>query len=260
MTEPNEQYDEAYFQRGSERGTKYKDYLAQAAGNRTYYEIAQTINEVFRPKRVLEIGCAIGAVVNHMPLFGIEAHGIDVSDWAVEHRLHPNIIKASADALPYESNYFDVVYSMHALEHLPHELKDKAFAEIGRVCKGFQFHMMPIIGSGPYVGDPFGHLVNLRTDPTHNLLSDRTWWANQFAATGWTDTNVKIVLAHDTDGYELSDCQLILCEETPDTDFYVRVAELNHAKAKLLSQALNGYPTQGLDVHVGRLISRMSSK
>lgn len=246
-------FDEAYFQDGSERGTQYRNYLEGAKLNRTYFEIAQTIVELFRPMRTLEIGCATGAIVSHLTTFDVDAHGVDVSEWAVQNSLAPSVQVASAAELPFEDNSFDVVYSVHALEHLPSDIKDKALAEISRVCSGFQFHLIPMLESGPYVGDRFGHLLNLRTDPTHNLLYEREWWIDRFGENQWVDIGARIAFVHDNPHFELSACQILLGREEASAELLRKVANHNFAAAEALSLALNGKPGPGLDVHIRRL-------
>jgi SAM-dependent methyltransferase len=246
-------YDEAYYQDGSERGTQYRNYLESAKLNRTYFEIAETIVDVLKPKRTLEIGCATGAIVSHLRTFDVDAHGIDVSEWAVQNSLAPTVQVASAADLPFEDNSFDVVYSVHALEHLPTDIKDKALSELSRVCSGFQFHMIPMLESGPYVGDRFGHLLNLRTDPTHNLLYERGWWIDQFGRQQWVDTGTRLSVIHDNIHYELSACQILLSRTEASPDILRRAANHNFKAAEALSLALNGKPGPGLDVHIRRL-------
>lgn len=254
MSDANNSYDEAYYQSGDQRGTQYRNYLEQAPKNRTYFEIAETIATIFKPKRCLEIGCATGPIVHHLAHFGIEAHGIDVSEWAIKHRMHANVALGSVENIQFADNYFDLVYSCHALEHIPLPSKDQAFSEISRVCNGIQFHMMPILESGPYVGDRFGHLLNLRTDPTHSLLYSRSWWLSQFQALGWADLGVQLALIHDNTWFELSECQILLSRDPADASFLQSVAVHNHDVARALSLTLNGRPQPGLDVHVSRLL------
>ena len=246
-------FDEAYYQRGEERGTQYRNYAEEAKKNRTYFDFAEAIVQCFEPSKTLEIGCATGATVDHLNTFGVDAHGLDISEWAVENRLHPNVILGSADNLPYEDKSFDVVFSCHALEHLPTAIKDKAISEMGRVCRGFQFHMLPILESGPYVGDRFGHLLNLRTDKTHNLLFDRTWWLDQLSNTGWTDTGFKIAILHDNDHFELSDCQFTVSTAPPSLDLLRRVAARNFSVARQLSLTIYGKPAPGFDILIEKL-------
>lgn len=248
-----ENFDEAYYQSGSDRGTQYSNYLEGAKLNRTYFEIAESIFTLFRPRRTLEIGCATGVVVGHLRTFDVEAYGVDVSEWAVEHRVVPSVQQGSAEDLPFEDGHFDLVYSIHALEHLTSEAKDRAFDELGRVCSAFQLHMMPMLESGPYVGDRFGHLLNLRTDPTHNLLYEREWWLTQFEGRGFRDTGVRVSFIHDNAHYELSSCQILMSRDGADPAFLRAIAQHNHKVAGALSLALNGKPGPGLDVHVARL-------
>lgn len=205
-------FDEAYFQRGAERGTAYHDYLTSAVSSPTFQEVARCIAIVFKPTRALEIGCATGPIVSQLNMLGVETHGIDVSDWAVRNALHPNVKWASADALPFPDNHFDFVYSSHALEHLPTEIFERAFQEISRVCTpdAFQFHMLPIIGTYPYDYDEATAKSNLKKDPTHNLLNDMDWWLNEFEALGWNEAPQSINFRFDTESSELSSGQFCI--------------------------------------------------
>jgi len=249
-----DEFDEKYYQSGSERGTQYDDYILNAPKNRTYFEIAETINKIFKPARTLEIGCAIGVVVGHLETFDVEAYGSEISEWAVKNKVASNVIQSDGLRLPYEDNYFDVVYSIHALEHLRPESKDQVLNEISRVCRGFQWHLIPMLESGPYVGDRFGHLLNLRTDPTHNLLFEQKWWLEQFVKRDWVDTGVKLTVVHDNTHYELSDCQFLVAKQDLITPSLLRSAAMhNHKSAGALSLALNGRPGPGLDIHVSKL-------
>jgi SAM-dependent methyltransferase len=251
-------FDEAYFQDGAERGTQYKDYLEDSKRNRTYFEIAETIFKLLRPRRALEIGCATGVTLSHLRTFEVEAHGVDVSDWAVENAVVPTVIKATVENLPFDDDYFDVVYSVHALEHITPETMKRSFSELARVCSGYQFHLMPMLETGPYVGDRFGHLINLRTDPTHHLLFEREWWLRQFEAHGYKDMGVSLSLIHDNPFYELSSCQVLMSREDATPEFLRAASAHNHGVAGALSLALNGNPGPGLDVHIARLRSGLN--
>ncbi len=64
-------YDEAYYQKGSDRGTQYDQYLEGAPKNRTYFEIAETITKIFAPRRTWKLECATGAIVSHLATFNV---------------------------------------------------------------------------------------------------------------------------------------------------------------------------------------------
>lgn len=208
-------FDEAYFQRGWERGTAYVDYKTGAAESLIFKNVAQAVAAVFKPTRVLEIGCATGAIVAELNRIGVEAHGIDVSAWAVEHSLHPNVKLASADNLPFADGEFDLLISSHALEHIPIELSEAAFREMQRVCSphASQFHMLPIIGTYPYDGDPELAIYELRKDPTHVLLNDKQWWLGRWQS-DWSVVPLNIHFEHDTDNGELSSGQFFISRKS----------------------------------------------
>lgn len=206
-------YDADYFQNGATRGTAYSDYLTAARSSAVYREIASAIATVFRPARALEVGCATGVVVRRLNELGIEAHGVDVSEWAIRYREHENVRLAGVEALPFPDGHFDFVYSVHALEHVPAHLKDRAFAELRRVCRaGHQFHMLPVIGLGPYVGERAAVVAGLRKDPTHALLEDRAWWLAEFARIGFADMHVAVLLRSEAGPVDLSESQLVLAD------------------------------------------------
>jgi SAM-dependent methyltransferase len=209
-TELYSYFDEAYFQRGEERGTAYSNYKDGARNSPTFREIASAVHEVFQPRRVLEIGCATGNIVRHLNELGCEAHGIDVSEWAVRNAEHRNVKLASADNLPYPDSYFDLVISCHSLEHLPDGIFDRAIAEMSRVSCQFQFHMLPIVGVPPYEGDPNEVRRLLRKDPTHQQLHEFEWWVRQFRKHGHIPLESALLFKHDTATVELSTCQFVL--------------------------------------------------
>lgn len=228
-------FDEAYFEQGSQRGTAYSDYLKNASTNPTFLEIARAIAHVFRPRRCLEIGCATGAIVRHLNDLGVDAHGIDVSEWAVAHREHRNVLLAPAHELPFPNAHFDLVYSAHAIEHIPVDLKDRSFVEIDRVSSAWQFHMLPIIGDKPYVGDADFHVRSLQKDPTHVLLNDRGWWQDQWSRLGWSEFGGNILFLNDNAQFELSSAQILL-QKSPEDSVVARMFAWNREVAGSLFQ------------------------
>lgn len=208
-----EYFDEAYFQNGSTRGTVYNDYLNSAPQVPVYREIAEAVVKVFKPSRCLEIGCATGPIIRHLNEMGIEAHGIDPSDWAIRHRLHDRVVLAAAESLPYPDGHFDLVFSCHSLEHIPLHRKDAAFSELDRVCAGTQFHMLPILGESTFKGSTDVVKENLARDKSHHLLLNRAEWLASFANYGWVDTGVRLAFCNDP-ALELSICQFTLTKGT----------------------------------------------
>ena len=231
-------FDEKYFQSGSEKGTAYTNYKQSAHNSPTFREIAVSLGEVFQPRRVLEIGCATGIIVRHLNDLGCEAHGIDVSEWAVENAEHPNVKLASADQLPFPDSYFDLVMSCHSLEHLPASVFEPSIKEICRVASEFLFHMLPMVGTPPYIGDPETVRQNLRKDPTHQQLHTREDWVGRFAQFGCLPVPACILFENETSNVELSTGQFTLKKNRAigDSEVQSRAASRNQRVFRTLQQ------------------------
>lgn len=94
--------------------------------------------------RVLDIGCAKGFFVKDMrdQLPGLDAVGIDVSDYAIEHA-HPDakafLRKASCDALPYGDNSLKAAFAINTVHNLDRDGCLRSLREIERVAPGRGF-------------------------------------------------------------------------------------------------------------------------
>ena len=207
-------FDETYYQDGSKRGTAYVNYKEGARNSQTFRELAAAIHEVFSPKRVLDIGCATGTTVRLLNEVGCEAYGIDVSEWAVQNAEHPNVKLASADNLPFADEFFDLVISCHAMEHLPDSVFHRSLAEITRVSSAFQLHLLPMVGTPPYEGEPEAVKQMLRKDPTHQQLHPREWWVGQFESLGCALVDASIFIENETSTAELSVGQFLLKKDS----------------------------------------------
>ncbi len=94
-------------------------------------------------KRFLDIGCAVGDYMAVIAAMGGEAHGIDIDAGQVElgKALHAKVGLTShfhvgdARALPFEDEYFDVIYSADVFEHITLATKEAVVKELYRVLK-----------------------------------------------------------------------------------------------------------------------------
>jgi SAM-dependent methyltransferase len=110
----------------------------------------------FRAHRALDVGCAKGYLVEALRERGIEAHGCDVSSYAVEHAAPGALgyvrLGDLSNGLPYDDGEFDLVSALEILEHLPADRVPEAVAELRRVCGGVVYATIPSFGrnaSGP---------------------------------------------------------------------------------------------------------------
>lgn len=86
---------------------------------------ARVIYELYRPQSVLVCGCAKGSLVHYLySMFGIDAYGFDLSEYAINHTPFPGIrdrlriIDAAIESLPFDDLYFDVVVAFDIIEHM----------------------------------------------------------------------------------------------------------------------------------------------
>ncbi|HEY8288581.1 MAG TPA: class I SAM-dependent methyltransferase [Acetobacteraceae bacterium] len=256
LSDASERFGKSYFT-APDTGSAYHttNYLETALLSRTYFEMAEIIATCFKPARILEVGCASGPTVYHLNNhFDTEAHGVDVSKWAVENRFHPNISHAPANKLPFPDGHFDVVFSCHMLEHLTAPIIDGSIAELSRVCVpgGIQYHLLPVLGSGPYT-DIFGSIVGLRKDVTHTLLYRREWWAQRWANAGWHDSGVQAGHVYDNHGFEFSECQFILTRNGLSAEATAGLARWNFDVARAYQNALVRRPRPGLEVFLNEI-------
>ncbi len=99
---------------------------------------AEFIIEKFNPKTVLDIGCAYGELVKGLDDRGIEAYGVDGSEYAINNSnssIKSKLYKVNlnSDQLPFEDKKFDVVGSFYSVEHI-HDI-DFFTKELHRVLK-----------------------------------------------------------------------------------------------------------------------------
>jgi len=97
--------------------------------------------ERFKDKKVLEIG--VGTGIDHLQFAkaGAILTGIDITPKSIEltkknlevHGYRSNLLIANAENLPFESNFFDTIYSFGVLHHTPDA--QKAIDEVYRVLR-----------------------------------------------------------------------------------------------------------------------------
>lgn len=100
---------------------------------------ARLVGPVADPaRRLLDSGCGTGANIVHLRELGFDAFGIDYSPDAMpwlRHRGISTVAQATATALPFPSESFDVVTSLDVVCQLPVSEVPRAFAEAWRVLK-----------------------------------------------------------------------------------------------------------------------------
>jgi len=167
-------YDEDYFERRGWPNYEYSQYWPNL--------VRKMVDMLpFPPKRVCDIGCAKGYVVHEFRKMGIEAYGVDISDYAISRSFEatrPFLRKAdlNKDKLPFDDESFDLLTCMAVIEHLIDV--DHALGEFNRVLRagGIMVVTTPNPGEWDFDTD---------TDPTHTNIHDQSFWKEKFGSHGF---------------------------------------------------------------------------
>ena len=86
-------------------------------------------------QKILEPGCGRGEFLDAYRRLGLKCYGLDLSPSAGGFLEGIEVKQANIEkeALPYDDNYFDIVYSKSLMEHLHHP--DKYLSEVFRILK-----------------------------------------------------------------------------------------------------------------------------
>lgn len=120
-----------------------------------FYPLALTLKSL-GCRRVLDLGCAYGALVYVLRKLGIEAYGIDVSRWVKETSIVSNYIilrNMECEKMPFKDKYFDCITAINFFEHV-RNLKH-CIRECYRVVRshGFIYASIPCVKES--VKDPY---------------------------------------------------------------------------------------------------------
>jgi SAM-dependent methyltransferase len=118
-------------------------------------EAERCVREEGRPLRVLEYGCGFGRHLRYLHgIEGLELHGCDQSAGMLEvagallfgrfPELKDRIVGVEPEGpLPYEDGWFDVVFTVSVLLHVPPQSVNGRVAELRRVARRMVLHLEP---------------------------------------------------------------------------------------------------------------------
>jgi hypothetical protein len=120
---------------------------------------AYVVWRFFAPRRTLDVGAALGFVVEALVELGVDARGLEYSEWAVEHpapgaagRLEwANV----CGTLPCKPRSFDVVTALETLEHLPPEDVPAAVRNLAQASRSYVVATIPSFGPNDHGPDGF---------------------------------------------------------------------------------------------------------
>lgn len=131
--------------------------------------------KLFTPVATLDVGCAKGYLVKSLCDLGIDASGIDPSEYAVSQvppEISDKIQPGMAQSIPFDNDTFDVVTCFDVMEHIPVQQVPKVLKELLRVSK--QWVVLRVV-TREVEGD---------IDPSHETIRGKDWWAEKIEKAG----------------------------------------------------------------------------
>lgn len=161
MPDAGKLFDDYYYAHGC--NTPYlrdENWLAQ------FGRIADAIVREIQPQTVLDVGCAIGLLVETLRERGVEAYGVDVSEYAIEqvHSAVREYCRVGGATEPFGRHY-DLITCIEVLEHMAPEGAQPAIANL---CS----HTDRVLFSS----SPFDY-----AEVTHFNVQPPEYWAQLFA-------------------------------------------------------------------------------
>lgn len=137
---------------------------------RIFHGIADQVVRSLQPRKVLDAGCAKGFLVEAFWERGVEAHGIDVSEYAISQirkDIQPFCRSASLTE-PIEGR-FDLVTCLEVMEHIPKSEERQVLSNLTSITDTILFSSTPTDV----------------TEPTHVNVQPVIGWLRSFAALGF---------------------------------------------------------------------------
>jgi SAM-dependent methyltransferase len=94
--------------------------------------------------RVLDVGCAKGFLMHDLMQVvpGIDVWGLDISEYGLMHAMEVvrgQVVRGTAERLPFENRAFDLVLSINTLHNLPRQGCVDALREVERVSRHHKY-------------------------------------------------------------------------------------------------------------------------
>jgi ubiquinone/menaquinone biosynthesis C-methylase UbiE len=168
-------YDRDYFENGvATKKSNYTDYSWARLGS-YFQKTAKHIVDKFAPSSALDVGCAKGFLVKALEQLGVDAHGIDPSEYALAEAhadIKNRLTEAMAQSIPFNDNSYDLVTCFDVLEHIPEVDIPKVLQETLRVSK--QWVILRVVTKE----------LPDDVDTSHATIHDKNWWEEKIKEVG----------------------------------------------------------------------------
>lgn len=132
--------------------------------------------------RVLDIGCAKGFLMRDLQALGMEVHGLDISQYAIDN-CHPEvtgkIVQGTAERLPFPDKHFRAAICINTIHNLDEVGCLRALEEIERVAPGRGYVQVDAYDT------PQEQAIFLDWVLTAKTHGSRCYWRGLFAWAGY---------------------------------------------------------------------------
>lgn len=166
-----EYFDKEYFEGGTK--SNYLNYSHEICYN-DHEKLAIALKKIVSPSKVLDIGCAKGFLVEGFQKLGIDAYGVDISEYAiscssskVKEKLF--VLDVEREKLPFPNEYFNLIVMSEVIEHL--NSFDLVLNEMKRVLKK---------GGLIFLTTPRRKIFGKEKDVSHVSVHNYWFWVKTF--------------------------------------------------------------------------------
>ena len=147
------------------------------------HHIIQNI-PISKHETVMDFGCAKGYLVQALRLLGVDAYGVDISNYAID-----KATKETSEFVklikPFDEDFLfcDVLLCKDILEHIPYEFLDTQLNILRNKCTKI-FAIIPLGLGGKYI------IPAYELDKSHYIRESEKWWEAKFNSVGFL--NIKV--------------------------------------------------------------------
>lgn len=146
-------YSGDYYRMSSGGSEGYRDYEADRQSYIANFGKLLRIIENYKDKgKLLDVGCALGFLLEEARARGWDAYGTELSEYAVKKAQERGLRVFSGDILAagFKNNFFDVITCLGTIEHLPDPAA--AVKKISQILKGDGLFVISTPDAGGFVG------------------------------------------------------------------------------------------------------------